>query len=109
MSERVEAFKRLLEADPKDPFLHYGLGLEMLKAGPAEEAAREFAEAARLNPDHTASYREWGKALERAGRPEEAREVWEKGVEVSRRTGDLQTGKEMEVFLRRLAGKPTPG
>lgn len=102
MSERIEAFKKLLEADPKDPLLHYGLGLDLLKAGSAEEAVREFAEAARLNPDHTASYREWGKALERSGRPGEAREAWLRGLEVSRRTGDLQTGKEMEVFRRRL-------
>lgn len=108
-SERIEAFRKLLEGDSKDPLLHYGLGLEMLKAGSPEEAAREFAEAARLNPDHTAAYREWGRALERAGRPGEAREAWSRGVEVSRRTGDLQTRKEMEVFLKRLGeNRPAP-
>ncbi len=101
-SDRIGAFRKLLESDPKDPLLHYGLGLELLKAGSAEEAAREFAETVRLNPDHTAAYREWGKALERAGRPGEAREAWSLGIGVSGRTGDLQTGKEMEVFLRRL-------
>jgi Flp pilus assembly protein TadD len=107
--ERIAAFRKLLEAEPGDPLLRYGLGLELLKAGRAPEAAAEFAEAARLSPDHTAAYREWGKALERAGRPGEAREAWRRGVEVSRRTGDLQTRKEMEVFLRRLEEGATRG
>lgn len=106
--ERAAAFRKLIEADPGDPLLRYGLGLELLKMGRADEAAREFAEAARLHPDHTAAYREWGRALERAGRPAEAREAWAKGVEVSHRTGDLQTRKEMEVFLRRLGEKGAP-
>lgn len=111
-ADRIAAFRKLLETDPEDPLLHYGLGLELLKTGEAGEAAREFAEAARLNPDHTAAYREWGKALEGVGKREEAAEAWRRGVEVSHKTGDLQTRKEMEVFLRRLgegSGSPTRG
>ena len=42
------------------------------------------------------------RALERAGRPDEARAAYEKGLEAAARNGDLQTKKEIEVFLRRL-------
>jgi hypothetical protein len=43
-----------------------------------------------------------GRALERAGRREEARAAYRRGLEVAARTGDLPTKKEIEVFLRRL-------
>ena len=36
------------------------------------------------------------------GRIAEAKAAYAKGLEVARTTGDLQTGKEIEVFLRRL-------
>jgi len=55
-----------------------------------------------LKPDYTAAYRGLGRALERAGRPDEARAAYGQGLEVAQRTGDLQTKKEIEVFLRRL-------
>jgi hypothetical protein len=43
-----------------------------------------------------------GRALERAGRRADAVSAYRKGLEVATRTGDLQTKKEIEVFLRRL-------
>jgi predicted RNA polymerase sigma factor len=59
-----------------------------------------------LEPGHPARYtiahRGLGRALERAGRREEARAAYRKGLEVAARAGDLQTKKEIEVFLRRL-------
>ena len=57
----------------------------------------------RLKPDYSAAHRGLGRALERAGRREETRAAYRKGLEeAARRTGDLQTKKEIEVFLRRL-------
>src|SRR5438552_533334 len=53
-----------------------------------------------------AAYRGLGRALERAGRLDEARAAYRRGLEVARQTGDLQTGKEIEVFLRRLGPRP---
>ena len=59
-------------------------------------------QAVRLKPDYSAAHRGLGRALERAGRIAEAKAAYTKGLEVARTTGDLQTGKEIEVFLRRL-------
>jgi hypothetical protein len=36
------------------------------------------------------------------GRIDEARAAYRRGLEVAATTGDLQTKKEIEVFLRRL-------
>jgi tetratricopeptide (TPR) repeat protein len=73
-----------------------------LDAGKPENAADEYREAIRLKPDYSAAHRGLGRALERAGQIAETRAAYQQGLEVATRTGDLQTGKEIEVFLRRL-------
>jgi len=87
---------------PDDPVVRFGLAGAYLQAGQAENAVREYEATIRLKPDYSAAHRGLGRALERAGRPEEARAAYKKGLEVAARNGDLQTEKEMEVFLRRL-------
>jgi len=102
MSEKIGRFKEVVELFPDDPVARIGLAAAYLEAGQAEDAIREFTEAIRLKPDYTAAHRGLGRALEKAGRTGEARAAYRKGIEVGRATGDLQTIKEMEVFLKRL-------
>ena len=101
-SERIAQFKEVVELFPEDPVARFGLANAYLEAGQAEDAIREFKEILRLKPDYTAAHRGLGRALERAGRVEEAKAAYLTGIEVAARTGDLQTGKEMQVFLKRL-------
>ena len=100
--DRIEEFKEVVEIMPDDPVVRFGLAGAYLDAGHADSAAAEYAEAIRLKPDYSAAHRGLGRALERAGRIAEARVAYVTGLEVARTTGDLQTGKEIEVFLRRL-------
>lgn len=102
MSEKVSQFKEVVDLFPDDPVVRIGLATAYLEAGQPEDAIREFAETIRLKPDYTAAHRGLGRALEKAGRTEEARAAYRKGIEVGHATGDLQTIKEMEVFLKRL-------
>lgn len=100
--DRIEEFKEVVEIMPDDPVVRFGLAGAYLAAGQADEAAVEYAEAIRLKPDYSAAHRGLGRALERAGRIAEAKAAYAKGLEVASGTGDLQTKKEIEVFLRRL-------
>ena len=102
---RLQQFKELAELDPDDPVVHYGLGSEHLKLGEYREAAQAFRRALELKPDYSAAYRELGKALEKLGERDAARATYEKGREVAREKGDLQTAKEIDVFLKRF---PSP-
>src|SRR6266516_4864147 len=101
-SDRIAAFKEVAEEMPDDPEVRFGLAGAYLDAGQVESAVNEYGEAIRLKPDYSAAHRGLGRALERAGRIAEAKAAYTKGLEVARTTGDLQTGKEIEVFLRRL-------
>ena len=102
--DRIAEFKEVAELMPDDPVVRFGLAGAYLAAGQAESAVVEYGEAIRLKPDYSAAHRGLGRALERAGRRQEARAAYRKGLEVAERTGDLQTKKEIEVFLRRLEG-----
>ena len=100
--DRIAEFKEVAELMPDDPVVRFGLAGAYLDAGQAESAVREYQETIRLKPDYSSAHRGLGRALERAGRREEARAAYAKGLEVATQTGDLQTKKEIEVFLRRL-------
>jgi predicted RNA polymerase sigma factor len=93
---------QLVELMPDDPVVRFGLAGAYLEAGQAESAIFEYCEETiRLKPDYTAAHRGLGRALERAGRCDKAQAAYQ-GLEVAARTGDLQTKKEIEVFLHRL-------
>ena len=98
----LEAFEELAAKAPENVVVRYSLGREYLKARRYTEAERELREALRLKPDYSAAYRELGKSLVGLERLDEAREIYTKGAEVACEKGDLQTQREIEVFLRRL-------
>ena len=100
--DRIAEFKEVLELMPEDPVVRFGLAGAYLDAGQPESAVVEYREAIRLKPDYSAAYRGLGRSLERAGRLDEAQGVYAQGLDVATRNGDLQTKKEIEVFLRRL-------
>jgi tetratricopeptide (TPR) repeat protein len=100
---RIEALRALTAADPEDSPSWFLLGRELAVAGRHGEAAEAFRMATVANPDYTAAYRQRGNALEADGRYEEAADVYGRGIEVAERMRDLQTGKEMAAFLKRLA------
>ena len=101
--DRIAEFKEVAELMPDDPVVRFGLAGAYLDAGQPESAVAEYRETIRLKPDYSAAHRGLGRALERASRITEAEAAYRQGLEVATRNGDLQTVKEIEVFLRRLA------
>jgi Flp pilus assembly protein TadD len=102
--DRIAEFLEVLELMPEDPDVRFGLAGAYLAAEQFENAVSEYREAIRLKPDYSAAYRGLGRSLERVARLDEAKAAYAKGLEVATRNGDLQTKKEIEVFLRRLDG-----
>ena len=100
--ERIQVLVQTLKEDPNDPLGYYLIGIEYYKMARYDEAASAHRRAIELMEDYTAAYRDLGKALRDAGRREEAIAAFERGIAVAERTHDVQTMKEMQVFLRRL-------
>ena len=103
---RLEQFRQIVDMDPDDSFSRFGYASALFDAGRYPEAVHEFREAIRLKPDYSAAFRDLGKTLERTGAPTEAGQVYREGIPIAERNGDLQTLKEMQVFLKRLEQEP---
>ncbi|MBI1785720.1 tetratricopeptide repeat protein [Candidatus Sumerlaeota bacterium] len=108
-ADRLHVLEELIVQNPEDPDLWFLLGKALLDAGRFPEAAAKLAEAARRNPDLAAIWRYWGEALQKAGDLDGALGVWRDGIAVAERTGELQAGKEMNVFSRRAAKNRSQG
>jgi len=99
---RSDIFRKLLEKDPNNPMIIYSLGNELFKEGRYEEARDVLQRAIQNKPDYSVAYRMLGRAYYELHENAEARNVFLKGKEVAHGNGDLQTVKEIDVFLRRL-------
>ena len=99
---RIALLRALAAESPDDATTLFLLGRELVAGGLADEAAAAFAAAIVADADYTAAYRQMGNALEAAGRSAEAADAYRRGAAVAERTNDLQAGKEMRAFLRRM-------
>ena len=107
MTPALASFEKLLAAGRDGALLRFSLGNEYLKADDAERAAIHLAQAVTLDPNYTAAWKLYGKALAAAGRPDDALAAYRSGIDVARAKGDKQAEKEMQVFARRLEQRST--
>ncbi|HEX9707465.1 MAG TPA: tetratricopeptide repeat protein [Steroidobacteraceae bacterium] len=97
-----ENLQLMLERGQDSPLLRYALGQECLKAGELVTAIDHLRQAVDQNPRYSAAWKALGEAHARAGSPDRAAEVYERGIAAAREAGDIQAAKEMEVFLKRI-------
>lgn len=98
-SNRLEMLKNLVERDPGNSFVRYGLAMEYRNQGQLEQAMTEFRKLLAANPDYSAAYYHGGQTLELLGRQDEARQLYLEGVDATTRTGDLHTRGEIQAAL----------
>jgi uncharacterized protein HemY len=101
-ASRSDMFRKLLEKDPNNPMILYSLGNELFKEGHYGEARYLLQRAVENKPDYSVAYRMLGRAHYELYENTEAKDVFLRGKEVAQGNGDLQTVKEIDVFLRRL-------
>lgn len=98
----IERLAKLLDGPRDGGLLRYSLGLEWLKAGEPARAAEFLREAVARQADYSAAWKQLGHALQQSGDTAGALAAWQEGVRVAEARGDVQAGKEMGVFVRRL-------
>ncbi len=99
---RADMFRKLLEKDSGNPMILCSLGIELFKEGRYPEAREHLRRAVENKPDYSVAYRMLGRTHYELHENAEARGVFTKGREVAQENGDLQTVREIDVFLRRL-------
>jgi Tfp pilus assembly protein PilF len=93
---------KLLEKDSDNALLRFSIGSAYLQQSDLEQAKEHLAKSLQLDPQYSAAWKLYGKALQQNGDVELAQEVLTKGIEIATDKGDIQAAKEMRVFLRRL-------
>ena len=102
-TNRLDILKQMVGQDPKNGFARYGLAMEYNNRGDLDQALAEFRTLLQQDENYTAAYYHGGQVLEKLGRLDEARAMYEKGIEVTSRKGDLHTRSEIEAALSSLA------
>lgn len=98
----IENFEAMLARGQDNALLRFSLGGAYLKEGAADKAAEHLKRAVEHDPNYSAAWKLYGKALAEAGRPAEAMQAYESGIRVAEAKGDIQAAKEMKVFFKRL-------
>ena len=101
-NERVTFLRESITANPQDTFARYALALELTRSGEAREAWEHFQYLLEHHPDYSATYYQAGTLLANQGRTEDARRVFEQGVEVTRRLGQKHAESELIAALEAL-------
>jgi|CXWL01.1.fsa_nt_gi lipoprotein NlpI len=99
---RREKLEQMLGKQPGDPFLHYGLAMELIKEGEIEAALGRFDCTLSIDAGYLAAYFHKATTLVGAERIEDARETLHAGIEAARRKQDVHAEGEMQGLLDSL-------
>ncbi len=89
----------MLAQDPSNALARYGVALELANSGQLADAVDEFNALLSSNPNYAAGYFHAGQTLEKLDRLEDARAMYERGIEVTTRSGDGHTRSELQAAL----------
>ena len=99
VSERLQKLQAMLEREPNDTFLLYGIALEHKKANDLTAAVDHLDRVLAIDPNYCYAYHQKGLAFESAGDMEAAKAAYRQGIEAAQRCGDAHAQGEIEAAL----------
>ena len=81
---RLDILRQLLAQDPANTFVRYGLAMEHVKSGDLAGAVQEFEGLLTWDPNYSAAYYHGGQTLEKMGNLDQARDMYRRGIAVTR-------------------------
>jgi tetratricopeptide (TPR) repeat protein len=98
-SDRLLKLRALLQAEPGDGFVLYGLAQECQKLGRLDEAIAYYDRTIEADPKQCYAFFHKAKALELAKRSGEIAAVLREGLARARAVGDFKAASEIQGFL----------
>ena len=92
----------MLQVEPNDPFLRYGLAVEYDNEGRYDESLALFQSLTRDNPPEVASFLRGAQLLVRLDRIDDARAMLRDGIDAARLQGNAHAAGEMAELLASL-------
>lgn len=92
----------LLAQGQDNKLLRLSLGSSFLDEGDAHTALIHLERCLAFDPEYSAAWKLYAKALAMTRQIEAAIAAYRQGISIAERKGDMQAAREMMVFLRRL-------
>jgi predicted Zn-dependent protease len=80
---RIETFAKMLESDPDNALVRFGLANEYMKAERYEDAINALNEYLQRSDDEGAAFGMLARAYEQVGMRDAAREAYQRGIEAA--------------------------
>ena len=92
----------MLEKNPSNALVHFGLANEAMKAGLLEEARRHYEAYLATHEDEGNAFGRLAEVYEKLGRREDARSLLRKGIGAANRFGHPGMAHDLEMRLEEL-------
>ncbi len=102
-SPRMRQLQQMLQRQPDDPFLLYGIAMEHKKANDLPAALAWLERVTQKDPNYCYAYYQRGLVHESQGDTDAARRAYREGIAASERAGDAHAKGEIEAALELLA------
>jgi predicted Zn-dependent protease len=99
-ASRIETFKQMLESDPENTLVRFGLANEYLKEERYEEAIAALNDYLQRADDEGAAFGMLARALERVGQRQQAREAYQRGIEAATLHGHPSMAEDYRMTLQ---------
>ncbi|MGB4398677.1 MAG: tetratricopeptide repeat protein [Daejeonella sp.] len=101
---RLQKLLHFLANEPHDPFLKYALATEYLNAKDLDTALGYYEDLLANHPEYVGTYYHAGKLYELLNRKDQAIVTYKKGMEVSRKAGDMHALSELQGVYNSVMG-----
>ena len=102
VTPRMRQLQQLLERQPNDTFLLYGMALEYKNAKDLPRAIEWLDRVLALDPAYSYAYHQKGQTYEQMGDFESAKRVYREGIQAAQKAGDAHAAGEIQGALEML-------
>ena len=102
LSRQEDLYQQVLVLDPKDSFANFGMGDIAVKRKEYEKAITYFDTVLASDPHYSVAYLGLGKAFLELGNVQKAIDIFQRGIDVAAKKGELKPANEMQYLLNGL-------
>lgn len=99
---RLERLQKLAAAEPNDPFVQYGLGMELMSTEQWAAAIEAFDRVLSLDPKYEGAHLQKGKSEIKLGRRDAARQTLRAGLDAAHAAHDEHAADQLREVLAAL-------
>jgi Tfp pilus assembly protein PilF len=102
MLRREKMFLQVIEIDPEDSIALYGMADIFFYRKDFKNASENLKKVLSVNPKYSTAYLLLGKAYEAMNETALARQIYQDGIQVASKQGDMMPANEMQSRLNQL-------